>query len=210
MSEWFYTKNEQQHGPVPIEQLNQLAATGALSPSDLVWKDGMPAWLPASQIPGLAVKSSSVPPPHIGSVGAVGSPSAVKAFLTRFLIPQTLVAMLGIFLLGTILTVVSSGFGAAWTLGNLVEVISVPIGIWLAIMALRLKGIAPNATTSERLLPWLLLSTGLLPLAMVLFCLVTGWSNLDGFAPEILTAVAILPVGGYTWFALREVMARTN
>lgn len=207
MSEWFYTKNEQQHGPVAIEQLNQLAATGALDPSDLVWKDGMAAWLPASQIPGLSVRSRPLPPHPTGS-GAVGSTSAASALLTRFLIPQTILVMLGIFLLGTILMVMSSGFGAAWSLGNLAELIATPIGIWLAIMALKLKGIAPNGTTSDRMLPWLLLATGSLPVVMVLFCLLTGWSNLDGFAPEILTTVAILPLGGYTWFALREIMAR--
>ena len=40
-------------GPVSEEQLKQLAASGQLQPSDLVWKEGMSHWMAASSITGL-------------------------------------------------------------------------------------------------------------------------------------------------------------
>lgn len=50
---WYYVKDEQQVGPVSGEQLKQLATSGQLAPGDLVWKDGMADWVPASRIKGL-------------------------------------------------------------------------------------------------------------------------------------------------------------
>ncbi len=52
-SNWFYGKNGQQVGPVSSGQLRQLAQAGQLLPDDLVWKEGMAAWVPASSVPGL-------------------------------------------------------------------------------------------------------------------------------------------------------------
>ena len=53
MSEWRYSKNGQQHGPVTSSQLKELAAAGQIGANDLVWKDGMAEWTPASSIDGL-------------------------------------------------------------------------------------------------------------------------------------------------------------
>lgn len=53
MSEWHYSSNGQQLGPVNSAQLKQLAASGQLQASDMVWKDGMADWAPASRIKGL-------------------------------------------------------------------------------------------------------------------------------------------------------------
>ena len=49
--QWYYSKGGQQHGPINAEGLKQLAATGQLQPSDLVWREGMAAWrrLPRSR-----------------------------------------------------------------------------------------------------------------------------------------------------------------
>ena len=52
-SQWYYTNQGQQCGPVASDQLKQLAAAGRLQPSDLVWKQGMPQWSAASHISGL-------------------------------------------------------------------------------------------------------------------------------------------------------------
>jgi hypothetical protein len=53
-SEWFYTQNGQQApAPVSSSQLAQMAAAGQLQPTDMVWKEGMPNWAPASSIKGL-------------------------------------------------------------------------------------------------------------------------------------------------------------
>jgi hypothetical protein len=51
--EWFYAKDGQQAGPVTAAQLKQMAATGQVGPNDLVWKQGMAQWAPASQVKGL-------------------------------------------------------------------------------------------------------------------------------------------------------------
>ena len=46
-------RNGQQTGPFSIEQLNTMAANGELQPTDLVWKEGMAGWEPASTLPGV-------------------------------------------------------------------------------------------------------------------------------------------------------------
>jgi hypothetical protein len=48
-SEWFYTLNGEKHGPVSSQELRRLAQAGTLSPTDLLWKEGMKEWCPASQ-----------------------------------------------------------------------------------------------------------------------------------------------------------------
>ena len=53
MSEWYYGRNGQQQGPVTSNQLKQLAQSGQLLPTDLVWKDGMSEWAKASKVKGL-------------------------------------------------------------------------------------------------------------------------------------------------------------
>jgi hypothetical protein len=53
MAEWFYAKNGQQQGPVSEQTLQQLAQSGQLLPTDMVWAQGLPAWQPAGQTAGL-------------------------------------------------------------------------------------------------------------------------------------------------------------
>ena len=55
--EWFYTQQGQQQGPVSAGQLKQLAISGRLLPTDLVWKEGMANWVPASSTRGLFPQS---------------------------------------------------------------------------------------------------------------------------------------------------------
>src|SRR4051812_49991486 len=46
-------RNGQQTGPYSIEQLKSMAASGELSPTDLVWQEGMAGWEPANSLPGV-------------------------------------------------------------------------------------------------------------------------------------------------------------
>lgn len=46
-TEWYYGKNNKQHGPVSPAELKKLADNGTLLPGDKVWKEGMPEWVPA-------------------------------------------------------------------------------------------------------------------------------------------------------------------
>jgi hypothetical protein len=47
---WYYARGESEQGPISTAQIKALAATGALRRDDLVWKEGMDNWLPASDI----------------------------------------------------------------------------------------------------------------------------------------------------------------
>jgi hypothetical protein len=62
--QWYYTENGQQQGPVSEEQLKELASSGRLKPSEMVWKQGMAQWTKVGQVPGLlATVGPSQPPP---------------------------------------------------------------------------------------------------------------------------------------------------
>lgn len=57
---WYYAVgNSQQQGPVDLATLQRLIAGGQVGPSDLVWRDGMADWVPASSVPEL---QTQVPP----------------------------------------------------------------------------------------------------------------------------------------------------
>ena len=55
---YFFLTNGQRAGPVSEADLRSLIAQGRLAVSDLVWRDGMPAWAPAHEALGIAL-----PPP---------------------------------------------------------------------------------------------------------------------------------------------------
>jgi GYF domain 2/Domain of unknown function (DUF4190) len=46
---YFYAENDQQKGPVDRDELKR-----RINPQTLVWREGMPDWLPAGQVPELA------------------------------------------------------------------------------------------------------------------------------------------------------------
>lgn len=48
--QWFYGQDGTQRGPIDFVALKSLATLGQLRPHDLVWRQGMPDWLPASQV----------------------------------------------------------------------------------------------------------------------------------------------------------------
>jgi membrane protease subunit (stomatin/prohibitin family) len=60
---YFLGINGQQQGPFEPALLRQKAAAGELTPDTLVWKQGMPAWTPAKDVPDLAAILGSAPPP---------------------------------------------------------------------------------------------------------------------------------------------------
>jgi TM2 domain-containing membrane protein YozV len=65
-SEWFYAHDGERHGPVPVEQIKDMAAGGQLRPDDLVWQAGMETWQPARKVPGLLPPASMPPPIPVG------------------------------------------------------------------------------------------------------------------------------------------------
>ena len=58
--QWFFARNDQQTGPMSMEQLKLAAANGQLQATDLVWKAGLATWVPASKITGLM--PTTIPP----------------------------------------------------------------------------------------------------------------------------------------------------
>ena len=62
-SEWHFTQNGQQAGPVTWTQLKTRAASGQLLATDMVWKNGMAAWAAAGSIRDLFPTSSHASPP---------------------------------------------------------------------------------------------------------------------------------------------------
>lgn len=51
----FYSIDGIVHGPVPLAALRQRAASGQLAPTDYVWIEGSPDWVPAISVPALCV-----------------------------------------------------------------------------------------------------------------------------------------------------------
>ena len=58
-SEWYYTTNKQQMGPVTWAELHELAASGILKPHDLVWSEGMDEWVKAIHQKGLFAEGAA-------------------------------------------------------------------------------------------------------------------------------------------------------
>jgi len=51
--QWIYSRDGTDHGPVSSSTLVELAKNGELLPTDLLWKEGMAEWKPASSFPKL-------------------------------------------------------------------------------------------------------------------------------------------------------------
>lgn len=52
----------QQTGPITLGSLKEQLSAGSLLPTDLLWKQGLPEWLPAREIPELAEACSALQP----------------------------------------------------------------------------------------------------------------------------------------------------
>ena len=80
---WWYAVGQEKIGPCSGSELIELVAQGKLFPDTLVWKQGMPNWVPASRIKGLwqnppavppqQALQSSTPPPFAASAPATSS-----------------------------------------------------------------------------------------------------------------------------------------
>lgn len=64
---WLYGRSGQQTGPVSTEQLRQLVASGQVEPTDLIWKEGMASWVPATELEMLAAVEPRFDKPTGGS-----------------------------------------------------------------------------------------------------------------------------------------------
>ena len=61
-SDWYYTANGEQAGPVTFEALQQMARDGRLQRDDFVWTSRMAGWEPASSVDELWPQPEARPP----------------------------------------------------------------------------------------------------------------------------------------------------
>jgi GYF domain 2 len=62
MSNWYYIRGDEKAGPVATGQLKELARSGKLRPSDMVWRMGMPRWTSADHLKGLFNRAVQLSP----------------------------------------------------------------------------------------------------------------------------------------------------
>ncbi|MBK1854154.1 DUF4339 domain-containing protein [Verrucomicrobiaceae bacterium 5K15] len=50
MAEWFYGKDNTQHGPVSDLEIRTLISSGEVQPETIIWREGMADWLPLKDV----------------------------------------------------------------------------------------------------------------------------------------------------------------
>lgn len=76
---WHYTRAGERLGPVSLPELLSLQSTAQLLPTDLLWREGMPDWLPVSSIPELGGTAPTPPAPPAPPAPAVPSAAVAPA-----------------------------------------------------------------------------------------------------------------------------------
>lgn len=75
MDQWYFERQGKRFGPCSQEKLQQLLAAGQIGADNLVWRNGMPSWVPARTLPELsaapapaaAAKSPAPPTPAVAA-----------------------------------------------------------------------------------------------------------------------------------------------
>jgi hypothetical protein len=171
--QWYYSKNGTQLGPIPQSELISKLTSGEVSPADLVWKDGMGDWLPASQVGELsvlrpasvaapsAVQETAAAPSVVPPVSPYAPPTAPTEVISNWLWQSIVVTLLccpvcgipgiifatkveGLKLAGNIQGARESAAKAKmWTLIGF----GVSAAFWLVYLALIVVGIAASANS---------------------------------------------------------------
>ena|SRR5687767_3933563 len=73
MAQWYYAHGGQQLGPIEEEALKELLSSGQVQSTELVWREGMGNWQPASQVQEFATLAPATAPATDGyTVAPVG------------------------------------------------------------------------------------------------------------------------------------------
>lgn len=76
MSDWYYSHDGQQKGPVPASELERLASGDEFDKDkDLVWREGMADWMPIASVPELQPAAS----PTAAAAGSTQQPAPQDA-----------------------------------------------------------------------------------------------------------------------------------
>ena len=51
--QWYWMQDGQEHGPIDTAGLKELARSSQLKPTDLIWQEGLPDWVPVAEAKGL-------------------------------------------------------------------------------------------------------------------------------------------------------------
>jgi hypothetical protein len=73
-NQWYFAKDGKRFGPFTFQQFQQLAASGALSPTDMVWDEGASYWISANDVPALFYVAM-VPPTSNSTTPAPSPPT---------------------------------------------------------------------------------------------------------------------------------------
>jgi hypothetical protein len=77
--DWHYSSGGKKNGPVSPIALKRLAETGILTPTDLVWREGMQQWVPARAVKGLFPESPTAQPPAAAAPLPAATPTPRRA-----------------------------------------------------------------------------------------------------------------------------------
>lgn len=67
MAQWYYGLNGEQHGPVEVDEMRAMLASGMINGQTIVWREGMDQWRPMLQVPEW---SSQMVPSQVAPGGA--------------------------------------------------------------------------------------------------------------------------------------------
>lgn len=81
---WYYQQGQNRIGPVDEAMIRNLLVSQILNVNSLVWKEGMPAWVPVHQTT-LATGLVLPPPPLPGTVNTVAKDRVIYVLLAVFL-----------------------------------------------------------------------------------------------------------------------------
>src|SRR4051794_21923875 len=77
--QWYYVEGESARGPVDAGEIENLAATGALQPQTLVWREGMANWEPFQAVAARGELRAPQPAaPNPASFPPVAQPQTVS------------------------------------------------------------------------------------------------------------------------------------
>jgi hypothetical protein len=176
----YIAKNNQRLGPYSLEEALRLRASGQISGTDLAWYEGIPQWIPLSQVPGMGVGAppkidfGAPLPPVVPAPPPTGSDSGL--FLKRILtaigvfFPTYIVLFIVIFFVAMVIggaisgaeasaTQHAQGFDQGYQVGaeagrKFGEEWSKPILAIDAVVTLVLAAIIALAISFSNLLPW--------------------------------------------------------
>ncbi len=117
MAEWYCTVGGQKYGPLSQQQLQGWITEGRLARTDLVWRQGMADWQPASQVGEFSMSFAAGPPsPRAGGPAYSPGPPTYSPGGYGGVEPHRGGAVLTLGILGLVVCVICGII--AWVMGS--------------------------------------------------------------------------------------------